>query len=119
MPPKLRQYLNRPIMVSIPALFEDGRCHAYILHAIEEDGLWLSSDELVARLLPEADRIGPTRLQQGVFVPSAQIAALVLPMPPAPVDVAAAPAVATAKPTKRAKVAGGDKPAPPMDAAKK
>jgi hypothetical protein len=29
MPPQLKQYLNRSILVSIPALYEDGRRRAY------------------------------------------------------------------------------------------
>jgi hypothetical protein len=89
MPPKLRQYLNRSIFVSIPALFEDGKCRAYTLQSIEEDGLWLSSDQLIHRLLPGADRKSPP-----VFVPAVQIAAIVLPVLTAPV---AKPATATGK----------------------
>jgi hypothetical protein len=89
MPPKLKQYLSRSIFVSIPALFEDGKCRSYTLQSIEEDGLWLSSDQLTHRLLPEADRKA-----QPVFIPAVQIAAIVLPVLTAP---AAKPAAATEK----------------------
>ena len=83
MPPKLRQYLNRSILVSIPALFADGKCRAYTLQSIEEDGLWLSSEQLTQRLLPESDHnIAGTA--QSVFVPAVQIAAIILPALTAP-----------------------------------
>jgi hypothetical protein len=79
MPPQLKQYLNRTIMVSIPALFEDGKCHACTLQAIDSDGLWLESSALVNRLLPEHEKATATR--PGVFVPTAQIAAVILAAP--------------------------------------
>jgi hypothetical protein len=56
MPQKLKQYLNRSVLVSIPALVEGGKCRACTLKSIEDDGLWLSSDKLAARLLPEPER---------------------------------------------------------------
>jgi hypothetical protein len=92
-PPKLKQHLNRSIFVSIPALFEDGKCRAYTLQSIEEDGLWLSSEQLTQRLLPESDRTAAGK-PQPVFVPAVQIAAIVLPALMAP---AAKPAAATGK----------------------
>jgi hypothetical protein len=89
MPSKLKQYLNHIILVSIPALFQDGRCRPHTLQAIETDGLWLSSDELTARLLPEADhKIAESK--QPVFVPAAQIAAIILPPPAAAQSATAA-----------------------------
>jgi hypothetical protein len=101
MPPKLKQYLNRTILVSIPALFEDGKCRAYTLHTIEADGLWLSSNTLADRLLPK-HKEKTAAAKQLVFVPSAQIAAIVLPQPSAQAQPAAAPAttqsVVAAKP---------------------
>jgi hypothetical protein len=104
MPPKLKQYLNRSIVVSIPALFEDGKCRPYTLQSIEEDGLWLSSDTLTQRLLPESDRniAGPA---QSVFVPAVQIAAIILPVLTAPAArpaAAATPAGASAAETATA-----------------
>jgi hypothetical protein len=79
MPPKLNQYLNRVILASIPALFEDGECRAYTLRAIDSDGLWLESPALVKRLLPSHAKVVTPLL--AVFVPTAQIAALILAAP--------------------------------------
>jgi hypothetical protein len=83
MPSKLKQYLNRSILVSIPALFEDGKCRAYTLQSIEADGLWLSSAEMTARLLPENDR-KVSQQARPVFVPVTQITAIILPGVTAP-----------------------------------
>jgi hypothetical protein len=94
MPPKLKQYLNRSIVVSIPALFEDGKCRAYTLQSIEEDGLWLSSEQLTQRLLPEADHNIAGRAHS-VFVPAVQMAAIILPALTAP---ATQPAVSQTAP---------------------
>ena len=121
MPPKLKQYLNRTILASIPALFEDGRCRAYTLLSIEADGLWLSSNELAEQLLPERER-KDTETAQPVFVPAVQIAAIILPppAPPAPpVEAEATPAesgavatgaAAKAGPPKRTKAAPAEAP---------
>jgi hypothetical protein len=78
MTPRLRQYLNRIILVAVPAIFSDGRCHPYTLHAIEEDGLWLASDALLDRLCPDHESANAVN-RPLVYVPSAQIAALILP----------------------------------------
>lgn len=101
MPPKLKQYLNRSILVSIPALFEDGKCRAYTLQSIDDDGLWLSSDQLTQRLLPASDR-HVAGAAQSVFVPAVQMAAIILPALTAP---AAQPATQTA-PQPRAAATG-------------
>jgi hypothetical protein len=106
MPPKLKQYLNRTILASIPALFEDGRCRAYTLLSIEADGLWLSSNELAERLLPERGR-KDTETAQPVFVPAVQIAAIILPPPEAPPAPPAPPAEAEATPAESGAVATG------------
>ena len=93
MPPKLKQYLNHTIMIAIPALFEDGKCRAYTLRAIDEDGLWLESSALLKRLLPE-DR-QTTAINPVIFVSAAQIAAVILAAPSAvvpPLAAAVAPA---------------------------
>jgi hypothetical protein len=78
MTPKLKQYLNRSIMISIPALFKHGKCRPYTLQSIEADGLWLASTALVGHLLPEKDN-GSAAENSLVYVPNAQIAALILP----------------------------------------
>jgi hypothetical protein len=108
MPPRLKQYLNRSIRVSIPALFENGKCRVFSVRLIETDGLWLSSDELTAQLLPEPDR-KTVGLAQPVFVPTAKIAAIIQPPPAAttarPDDAAAIPAAAvTAAPVTAARI---------------
>lgn len=77
MTPRLTQYLNKPILVSIPALVEDGACRAYKLHGVEVHGLWLQSKELTRRLASE-DTAGCESLDPVVFVPFAQIAGLML-----------------------------------------
>jgi hypothetical protein len=110
MTPQLKQYLNRSILVSIPALYEDGRCRAYTLRGFGTDGLWLNSEELVQRLLHEN---GKSAVAENplVFVPFAQIAGIVFATvtpaaptpPPIPVETPAAassaspPAVASTK----------------------
>jgi len=130
MPTKLKQYLNRTILASIPALFEDGRCRAYTLLSIEADGLWLSSNELAVRLLVERER-KDAETAQPVFVPAVQIAAIILPPPAAPPAqpseepatpaesgaVATAPA-AKAEAPRRTKAAPAEAPSTPAGAAK-
>jgi hypothetical protein len=83
MSPRLKQFLNHSILVSIPALFEDAKCRLYTLRSVEPDGLWLSSDELTGRLMPVVDRDAAASAQ-AVFVPAGQIAAVVLPSPAMP-----------------------------------
>jgi hypothetical protein len=76
-PPKLSKYLNRNVLVSIPALFEDGRCRAYTLRGVELHGVWLDSDELVTRLAPDQGN-GVSAASPLVFVPFSQVAAVIL-----------------------------------------
>jgi hypothetical protein len=106
MPPKLRQYVNRTILMSIPALFEDGQCRPHTLRSIETDGLWISSDELTDRLLPKTDRHA-MHSPQLVFVPAAQIAAIILPAARPPDDATETLPMTMAKPAtaKRRKTA--------------
>jgi hypothetical protein len=89
MPPKLKQYLNRSVLISIPALFEDGKCRSYTLQSIEADGLWLSSNDLAARLLSDRER-KIAKTTPLIFVPAVQIAAIFLPPPAAPTAQASA-----------------------------
>jgi hypothetical protein len=77
MTPKLNQYLNRTIMVSIPALFKHGKCQPCTLHSVEADGLWLVSADLVDKLLAGQEDAGAAT--QPVYVSNAHIAALILP----------------------------------------
>ena len=54
--PNVARYLNKTVMVSIPALFDDRACRSFRLVGAELNGLWLQSDELIRILLPEDRR---------------------------------------------------------------
>jgi hypothetical protein len=73
----ISQYLNKTIMVSIPALFEDGKCRPFKLLSVDVVGLWLESDELAMRLLPEQFQLYAST-EPVVFVPFAQIAGVLV-----------------------------------------
>lgn len=76
--PTLSRYLNKTVLVSIPALFEDGTARPYTLLGAELNGLWLQSEELTDRLLRGESRELATR-NPVVFVPFAQIAGVLVP----------------------------------------
>jgi len=98
---RINQYLNKTILVSVPHLFGDERCRPLRLLGAEVSGLWLQSDELAKKLLPEDRQIyasaGPV-----VFVPFAQIAG-VLVVTSAPTTQPVPPADAATTPTRAAK----------------
>jgi hypothetical protein len=77
MTPKVSQYVNKTILVSIPSLFEDGACRACKLLGDELQGLWLQSEELTQRLLPD-DKQEYVSAAPVVFVPYAQIAGVLV-----------------------------------------
>jgi hypothetical protein len=77
MVPNLARYLNKSILVSIPALFEDPLCRRCRLVGAEITGLWLQSEELTGRLLP-SESADLARLEPVVFVPFAQIAGVLV-----------------------------------------
>ncbi len=77
MTPRITQYLNKTILVSIPALFQDGACRAYRLLGVEVQGLWLHSEALIQRLESD-DTKDYASLAPVVFVPFGQIAAVML-----------------------------------------
>lgn len=83
MTPKVSHYLAKTIMVSVPALFADGACRPFTLLGAEPHGLWLQSDELTRRLLPE-DKRDLAGMPAAVFVPFAQIAGVLVTAGPAP-----------------------------------
>ncbi len=83
MTPKLSHYLNRTVLVSVPALFDDGACRPFTLLGAELHGLWLQSDELTRRLLP-GDQQHLAATPAAVFVPFAQIAGVLVATGPAP-----------------------------------
>ena len=77
MPPNLLRYLNKTLLVSIPALFDDGTARPYTLLGAEMNGLWLQSEELTNRLL--TDDCGElAKMNPAVFVPFAQIAGVLI-----------------------------------------
>jgi hypothetical protein len=109
MTPKVSQYLNRTVMVSVPALFADGICRPFTLLGVELHGLWLQSDELTRRLLPE-DKRDLAGMPAAVFVPFAQIAGVLVtagPVPDQQQPKSAAPAV-VARTRTRARSAAKD-----------
>jgi hypothetical protein len=89
-----KRYINKTILVSIPNLFHDAKCHPFKLLGVELPGVWLQSDELTTRLLPEQmtqyAAAGPA-----VFVPFAHIAGILVPTTQ---PAAAAPTPATITP---------------------
>jgi hypothetical protein len=78
MTPKLGHLLTKTILVSIPALIEDGACRPYKLLGVELHGLWLQSDDLSRRLLSD-DQQAFVATSPVVFVPFAQIAGVLIP----------------------------------------
>lgn len=84
MVPTIARYVDKIVLVSIPALFEDGVCRPFTLLGAELHGLWLQSDELTQRLLPEDKRDLLTKASVAVFVPFAQIAGVLVATGPAP-----------------------------------
>jgi hypothetical protein len=98
MPLTLRNCVNRTTLISIPLLFGDNEARSCRIVATEVFGVWLVSDELSARVLPRA-RHGADKsaAAQAIFVPFAQIAAIV--------PVASTPSAATGlKPASAASV---------------
>jgi hypothetical protein len=83
MTPKVSHYLNKIVMASVPALFADGICRPFTLLGAELNGLWLQSDELTQRLLPE-DKRDLAGMPAAVFVPFAQIAGVLVTAGPVP-----------------------------------
>jgi hypothetical protein len=77
MVPTLSRYLNKTVLVSIPALFEDGTGRPYTLLGAEMNGLWLQSDALTDRLLRDESR-DLAKMNPAVFVPFAQIAGVLI-----------------------------------------
>lgn len=73
----LARHLGKTLLVSIPALFEDGTVHPYTLLGAEMNGLWLQSDALTDRLLREECR-ELEKMSPAVFVPFAQIAGVLV-----------------------------------------
>jgi hypothetical protein len=78
--PRLIDYLNQSILVSIPVLHSDVKCRSYTLMGLELQGLWLQSEELLQDLLDNEqgeDAPAPTP----AFVSFSHIAFVVLSAP--------------------------------------
>ena len=102
--PNLARYLNKTVLVSIPALFGDALCRPYKLLGAELNGLWLQSEELTNRLLPP-EAADFARLEPVVFVPFAQMAGVLV-----ATGVPEPPAAAAAPPGQAKHVPGREEP---------
>jgi len=76
--PKLLDYLNQTILVSMPAVHSDARCRSYTLRGVEMQGLWLESEELVGHLTP-GESGKSIDAKTPVFVPFSQVACVLFP----------------------------------------
>ena len=100
-----KRYINTTILVSMPTLFHDSKCRPFKLLGVELPGVWLQSDDLTTRLLPE-DMAQYATAGPAVFVPFAHIAGILVPTarpaktapPPSPAAVTPPPAAGTAPP---------------------
>ncbi len=82
---RLSRLVDQTVLVCVPSLFADGRVLPCRLVAIELYGLWLQSDELLARMLPHDYAEARPPVEAVSFVPFAQIAAVMaVPGVPAP-----------------------------------
>ncbi|MGO9484228.1 MAG: hypothetical protein ACLPX9_06555 [Rhodomicrobium sp.] len=97
-----KRYINTTILVSMPTLFHDSKCRPFKLLGVELPGVWLQSDELTTRLLPDQMQQYATA-GPAVFVPFAHIAGILVPTArPATTTPAPSPAPATTTPAPAA-----------------
>jgi hypothetical protein len=89
--PTLSSLLNKTILVAIPALFADAHARSCRLVAAEPSGLWLVSEDLARAVQPEVKH-GKTEAPPAIFVPFAQIAAVLPVVAPVAADVGLKPA---------------------------
>lgn len=81
----LTKYVNKTVLVSIPALSGDVKCRPYTLTGVELIGLWLQSADLANGFLSHDYK---TQAQTwAFFVPYSQIACVIVPGNPASVPV--------------------------------
>lgn len=106
MPLEFDQHLNRTVLVSIPLLFGDGKCQAYMLRGVDEHGLWLESAALSTRLLHNADRQTYALNGQAAFVPFEHIAGVFVPAETPSAQPQPPPAAAGEKPAAARAAAG-------------
>ena len=69
--PKLANFVQKTILISIPGLTKDDRLYPYKLVGIEADGLWIESPSLRSRL--QSPPGGTDHGELAAFVPFAQI----------------------------------------------
>jgi hypothetical protein len=100
MVPKIGQFLNRTVFVSIPVLNGDGACRPYRLLGVELQGLWLQSDDLNGRLLADDMHDFAEQGAPVAFIPFAQIAGVLIPTAPPPQAAPHAPAADAAPPAE-------------------
>lgn len=80
MVPRLVDYLNQSILVSIPVLHSEVKCRSYILVGADLQGLWLQSEALLHELFDVHGEVPPASTP--VFVPFSHIAFVVVSAPP-------------------------------------
>jgi len=84
MVPKLVDYLNQAVLISIPVLRSDAKCRPYVLLGVEMQGLWLQDKELVTELASREKEVSVDP-SAPVFVPFSSVGFVVLPAPVAKV----------------------------------
>ena len=68
---RLGHHINKPVLVSMPPVFADGKPRACKLIGVEPAGLWLENEDLTRMAFPDADESLVV-----IFVPFTQIAYL-------------------------------------------
>jgi hypothetical protein len=91
---KLAQQINKPVLVSMPSIFQDNPLLLCTLIDVETCGLWLESRELVDTLAGAA----VAEASQVAFVPFTQIAFLMEGRVVPPSGIRGAPAATPSRP---------------------
>ena len=112
--PNLSAYINKTILVCIPALAEDGKCRPFTLVAIEMIGLWLEGPVLEERYLTHQHRDSAAR-DWKFFVPYSHLACVAMPTSVATATSSSSRVQAISAPEAKqdAKGAASTKPKPP------
>jgi hypothetical protein len=116
----LSRYVSETVLVAIPGVFADIEARRCRLVAAEQSGLWLVSAELAHAVQPRAKR-AKTEVPPAIFVPFAQIAAIVPVAPEAAATVGLKPAAVAAesRPAAGSTPTTGSTPGPAATAAPK
>ena len=86
MTPNLGKYVNKTILVSIPALSGDIRCRPYKLTGVELIGLWLDGADLASGFLTHEHK-AHTPTTWAFFIPYSQIACVAIGTTPVAIPV--------------------------------